>query len=509
MTNSKINPGQNNKMRSLVGMLAILCLSLSAQANVLPTSLVLYDGDVRVLKAPGVERVAVGNVDLISATLLKNEEVVLTAQQDGETTVLVWFEDGTREQMSVVVAKGNGYRQMPELRAMLSGIPGARLRTVGRQVVIDGRVSTEQLVQIKEAVKPYGDNVIVLAEEQSGAASKSDAAEVLNEVQAMLGKTPGISIKAVGRQIVIDGSLDQVDLNRIELVKKSYPDVLVLAQPTSEYDAPMVYFDVRITEFAKDDVEELGVNWSTSINGPTLAFNADGGTNKLYRGQFNSENGTFDNLNAVVGDAGSHAYWGIASELTSRINLLEKNGSALTLASPRLSARSGGKAQLTVGGEVPVVTSSISGPSVEYKDFGIMLNIEPKLYGKDQVATKVQAEISQLDKANQVGEYPAFKTRRTENDVQLRVGETLVLSGLVTEDSQSSNEGLVWLKDLPFIGGLFRNKSFKGNRTELVIFITPRLLTDAPDSVNAEEIKRQGRMIERYRKSAGAVELID
>ena len=199
----------------------------------------------------------------------------------------------------------------------------------------------------------------------------------------------------------------------------------------------------------------------------------------------------------------------VASELTSRINLLEKNGSALTLASPRLSARSGGKAQLTVGGEVPVVTSSISGPSVEYKDFGIMLNIEPKLYGKDQVATKVQAEISQLDKANQVGEYPAFKTRRTENDVQLRVGETLVLSGLVTEDSQSSNEGLAWLKDLPFIGGLFRNKSFKGNRTELVIFITPRLLTDAPDSVNAEEIKRQGRMIERYRKSAGAVELID
>ena len=89
------------------------------------------------------------------------------------------------------------------------------------------------LAQIKEAVKPYGDNVIVLAEEQSGAASKSDAAEVLNEVQAMLGKTPGISIKAVGRQIVIDGSLDQVDLNRIELVKKSYPDVLVLAQPTT------------------------------------------------------------------------------------------------------------------------------------------------------------------------------------------------------------------------------------------------------------------------------------
>ncbi|WP_312933101.1 type II and III secretion system protein family protein [Stutzerimonas nitrititolerans] len=495
-------------MRFLIGTMMILCLGVSAWATPLPQALVLYKGDVRVLSAPGVERVAVGNVELISATLLKNEEVVLTAEKDGETTVHIWFEDGSRRQMNVVVAKANGYRQLPELRAMLADIPGLRLRTVGRQVVIEGRVNASHLARIKEAAKAY-DNVVVLAEEQLGAATKADAAQVLEEVQAMLGHIPGISIKAVGRQIVIDGSLDQVDMNRIELIKNRYEDVLVLAQQASEYDSPMIYFDVRITEFAKDDVEELGVNWSTSINGPVLAFNADGGTNNLYRGQFASESGTFDRLNEVVGGVSPHAYWGIASELTSRINLLERNGSALTLASPRLSARSGGKAELTVGGEVPVVTSSISGPSVEYKDFGILLNIEPKLYGSDQIATKVKAEISQLDKANQIGEYPAFKTRRTENDVQLRVGETLVLSGLVTEDSQTSREGIVWLKDLPVLGHLFSNKSFKGNRTELVIFITPRLLTQAADSPNAEELKRQERMFERYRQDVGAIELID
>src|SRR5690606_14337841 len=309
------------------------------------------------------------------------------------------------------------------------------------------------------------------------------------EVKAMLGHIPGISINAVGRQIVIDGSLDQVDMNRIEVVKTSYDDVLVLAQHASESDSPMIYFDVRITEFAKDDVEELGVNWSTSIPGPYANFRADGGSEQTINGW--------------------EGNWGIASELTSRINLLEKNGSALTLASPRLSARSGGKAELTVGGEVPVVTSSISGPSVEYKDFGILLNIEPKLYGKDQVATKVKAEISQPDKANQIGEYPAFKTSRTENDVQLKVGETLVLSGLVTEDSQVSTEGIVWLKNVPFIGALFRNKSFKGNRTELVIFITPRLLIDAPDSPNALEIAREERMLQRYQENFGSIELID
>lgn len=496
------------KKQSVFGVLCALCLSGAGHAAELPNAVVLYDGDVRVLEAPGVERVAVGNVEIISATMLKNEEIVVTAQQPGETTVQVWFDDNTRKQMSVVVAKANGYRQFGELKALLSDIPGLKIRTVGRQVVLEGRLSGEYLTRVKEAAKFY-DNVLVLAEEQSGAATKADSGEVLAEVQAMLGQIPGIKIKSVGRQIVIDGDLHAVDMSRIDLLKERYPDVLVLAQPMSEFLAPMIYFDVRITEFAKDDVEELGVNWSTSINGPTLAFNADGGTNNLYRGQFDSASGTFDALNQVVGGAGSHAYWGIASELTSRINLLEKNGSALTLASPRLSARSGGKAELTVGGQVPVVTSSINGPSVEYKDFGILLNIAPQLYGSDQIATHVLAEISQLDKANQVGEYPAFKTRRTENEVQLKVGETLVLSGLVTEDSQSTKEGIVFLKDVPFIGSLFSNRSGKANRTELVIFITPRLMTAGANSPTQQELERQDNMIETYQATFGSIDLID
>lgn len=501
-------------IQKALGFFCATAWVVSAQAYDIPPSIVLYDGDVSVLEAPGVERVAVGNVEIISATMLKNEEVVVTAQKDGETTVHFWFDDGTRHKMSVVVAKANGYRQQAELKAMLSNVPGLKIRTVGRQVVLEGRLSPEYLNRVKEAAKFY-DNVLVLAEEQGGAANKVDSAEILAEVQAMLGQIPGIKIKPVGRQIVIDGDLHSIDMARIDLLKERYPDVLVLAQEMSEFLAPMIYFDVRITEFAKDDVEELGVNWSTNINGPTFAFNADGADNKMFRGQFASASGTFDKLNKAIdsqtGDyltVSPHAYWGIASELTSRINLLEKNGSALTLASPRLSARSGGKAELTVGGQVPVVTSSMNGPSVEYKDYGVLLNIAPQLYGSEMVSTHVKAEISQVDKANQVQGYPAFKTRRTENEVQLKVGETLVLSGLVSEDSQATVEGIAFLKDLPWIGGLFRNKSAQGKRTELVIFITPRLMT-GQDSPTADAQKQQDEMIQKYQKSFGNIELID
>jgi pilus assembly protein CpaC len=487
------------KARLLVLLMGMGTLTQAA-AESLPAQLTLYSGDVRVLEAPGIERLAVGNVEMISATLLKNQEMVLTAEGEGETTVQAWFTDGHREQMGVVVVKANGYRQIGELRALLSDVPGLKIRTVGRQVVLEGRLHSQDLQRVKDAVKFY-DNVLVLAEEQNGAAIKSDSGLMLEEVRAMLGQIPGISIKTVGRQIVVDGDLNQIDMDRIKLLQERYPDMLVLAQPMSQFVAPMIYFDVRITEFAKDDVEELGVNWSTSINGPSFAFSSDQRTNPYFRGQFPSDSGTFDDLNDAVGNTGTNGYWGIATEITSRINFLEKNGSALTLASPRLSARSGGVAELTVGGEVPVVTSSINGPSVEYKEFGIILNISPQIYGSDRVAAKVMAEISQLDKANQVGDYPAFKTRRTDNEVQLKIGETLVLSGLVNKDTQQTYEGVKWLQDIPVLGPFFRNKSFKGGQTELVIFITPELMTGTTATANQHELDRAERMLGDFEKT--------
>ncbi len=464
-------------MKSLLGIVLLgFGLILPAQADELPSYVNLYRGDVRVLSAPGIERLAVGDVEVVNAALLKNQEVVLTADKEGETTLQVWFADGHREQISVVVVKANGYRQIGELRALFSDVPGIKIRTVGRQVVIEGKLHPTDVQRIKDAVKFY-DNVLVLVEEQSGAAMAPDSNQTLEEVRSMLGQIPGISIKSVGRQIVIDGELAQRDLDRIDILKARYPDILMLAQPMSDFVAPMIYFDVRITEFAKNELEELGINWSTSINGPGITITKD-----------------FDS-NAIETD------WGIASAITSRINFLETTGAAITLASPRLSARSGGKAELTVGGEVPVVTSSINGPSVEYKDFGIILSIEPQIYGSDRIAAKVGAEISQLDKANQVGDYPAFKTRRTDNEVQLNVGETLVLAGLVTRDEQTVYEGVKWLQDVPVLGPFFRNKSFKGEKIELVIFITPKLMVGGPDGPSAMEVKRSETMLENFDKA--------
>jgi pilus assembly protein CpaC len=336
---------------------------------------------------------------------------------------------------------------------------------------------------------------------------ESNGYRELSEVRQLLKNVAGIDIRAVGRRVVVDGDLHSRDLERVTMVKQRYPNMLVLAQSISDFTQKMIYFDVKVMEFNKDDVEELGINWQTSIEGPGLRHTGTYNSNAYFRGS--DANGT-DPLAGVVGldvapgiaalalQNNPLTYWGLATEISSRINFLEKTGSALTLASPRLSTRSGGKAKLTVGGQVPVVTTTINGPSVEYKDFGILLEIEPELDPYGNLIAKVSTEVSQLDKANQVEGYPAFRTRHTDNDVAMRAGETLVLSGLITRDEQASYDKVKFLGDIPILGKLFQSKSFKGGETELVVFITPTVLEDLNVGKNREELERGDLMMQRH-----------
>jgi pilus assembly protein CpaC len=289
------------------------------------------------------------------------------------------------------------------------------------------------------------------------------------------------------------------------MVQKRYSNILVLAQPVSDFSQKMVYFDVKVMEFNKDDVEQLGINWQTSINGPALVHTATPNSNPFFRGQ-NPAADFKDPLSAGVLGAlqrGPLTHWGIATAISSSIDFLERNGSAMTLASPRLSARSGGKAKLNVGGQIPVITSSPAGQTVSYKDFGIILEIEPKLDPYGNLVAGVTTEVSQVDQANSVGGQPAFRTRKTNNDVSMKLGQTLVLAGLITREHQVNYAKVKWLGDIPILGALFRSKGFKGGKTELVVFITPRIMQDLASGINRTELDRADRMMGEFAKVIG------
>src|SRR5690606_35136270 len=160
---------------------------------------------------------------------------------------------------------------------------------------------------------------------------------------------------------------------------------------------------------------------------------------------------------------------------------------------------SGGTEGLTVGGEVPVITSSLSGSSVEYKDYGVILGIQPNLDLYGNITARVSVSISQLDLAQAVSGQPAFKKRATENDVKLRPGETLVLSGMITREEQMTYSDVKWLAKIPVLGWLFRSKSFTSGETEMVIFITPRVMENLAEGDNQELLERADAMVEAHR----------
>lgn len=444
---------------SLMPLLALAWhSSLLAQNKYLPEMLTLYAGESKVLTVDDITRIAVGKSSLVSSTILKHGELVFTAEEVGETNMQVWFGDGSREEVSLIVVESNSLREIIEIKQLLSDVAG-------------------------------------------------------------------IKIKAVGRRLVIEGNVMARDLERINIVKQRYPNVLVLAQEGNEFMEEMIYFDVRVTEFNSDDLENLGIAWDTNIAGPTGTYrkewrgdNYTAGTGPLAdisniglgldidTGNFDPDNnnsgyGALEIAALLSAQQTGITTWGIASTIASRISFLEHTGSAVTLASPRLSTRSGGSAELQVGGQIPVVTTSVNGPTVQYKDYGIILRVEPKLDLYGNIAAKVMTEVSQLDVANSVGGYPALKSRKTENDIRLKPGETLVLAGLLTQEDAKSVDKVKWLADIPILGQLFQSKSYTQKRTELVIFLTPTLMGDLSQGINQVEVERSKKFMATFDES--------
>ena len=423
----------SKRMIAMAVLMLLPQLTLAARDRVLDTMLTLYQGESKVISAPNVERIAMGNTSLVSSTLLESGEIVLTADEAGETNMQVWFTNGSLESLQLVVAPKNGWRESLEIKKLLGQIPGIRISTVGRRVVVDG-------------------------------------------------------------------NLEARDLERVNMVKERYDDMLILAREITEYEQKMVYFDVRITEFDRDVTEELGINWSKQAAGPTIGYASIWQQEKGLI----PENDPNDVLADLTGlNKAEGLFWGISTGFTSVIDLLEQTGVSITLAEPRLSTRSGGSASLTVGGEVPVVVSNTNGSSVEYKDYGVLLGVSPKIDMYDNITANVSVSISQLDLANAVDGQPAFKKRATENDVVLRPGETLVLSGLITQEEQLTSSNVKWLADIPVLGALFRSKSFTSGTTEMVIFMTPHIVGDVTTGVNKAELDRAEKMVKDFEEKVG------
>jgi pilus assembly protein CpaC len=186
----------------------------------------------------------------------------------------------------------------------------------------------------------------------------------------------------------------------------------------------------------------------------------------------------------------------MTSIITSTINMAVNNGDAFVLAAPELSTRSGGKAEFLAGGQIPVVSpaSGTAPATVQFKDYGIKLSIEPVTDEKGNVSATLDTEISSVDPSVAVMGNPGFLTRKTKSQFNVQEGQTIVISGLVNTELAKDISKLAGLGNLPILGALFRSNNFRAGRTDLVILVTPTVVDPSVEAIKkASEIQNSAK----------------
>jgi pilus assembly protein CpaC len=234
----------------------------------------------------------------------------------------------------------------------------------------------------------------------------------------------------------------------------------------------MVQLQVRLIEVRRDQLQRLGLRWDAEAAGPTVTASAGGGAGALS-----------------IGAA-------LLSEVTSRIDLLQQQGLAYTLAEPVLSCRSGEVARFVSGGEIPIpVTDGLGATDVQFKEYGMILEVRPRVGREGAIYAGVEIELSQIDASVRVGDYPGFIKRRTTTAINALEGETVVLAGLLMQERGRDRSAVPGLGALPLAGALFRSNRNLRRESELLVLITPRRFVGGQPGV--VELIDQRSMIER------------
>ncbi len=177
-------------------------------------------------------------------------------------------------------------------------------------------------------------------------------------------------------------------------------------------------------------------------------------------------------------------------DVLGALDLSERLGLITTLSQPNLTALSGETATFLAGGEFPIpISQGLGNVAIEYRDFGVSLSYTPTVLANGRISMRVRPEVSELSSQGSVTlngfQVPALTIRRTETTVELGSGQSFMIAGLMSTNSQNALDKAPGLGDVPILGNLFRSREFRRGETELVIVVTPYLVKP----VNANDIK--------------------
>ncbi|GAA0769642.1 pilus assembly protein CpaC [Erythromicrobium ramosum] len=429
-----------------VPMAAMPAATATAQQVVSPAQeIVLSIGKGELVTVPGnMADVFVANDAVADVQVKSQRQLYVFGKAGGETTIYASNERGDVI-FSANIRVGSNIGSIDQMLAM--AMPDAKV-----------------------SVSTMGANTVLLT---GTVAAPEDAAEAERLVTAFLGK----------------------EANVISRLKTATP--------------LQVNLHVKFAEVSRSLVREIGGNLQVADATSGFRFGvgtgrAIGGGEFNYGGPLGVGNGAAqtsiklpdgtDLIGPSIDTQGGTSLAGLGKlfglNMLGALDLSERLGLVTTITEPNLTALSGETATFLAGGEFPIpIAQGLGQVTVQFRQFGVSLAYTPTVLSSGRISMRVRPEVSELSTQGAITlngfQVPAITTRRTETTVELGSGQSFMIAGLMSANSQNQLEKAPGLGDVPILGNLFRSRQFRKGETELVIIVTPYLV----NPVNASDIK--------------------
>lgn len=539
---------KQGRQYTLFVLIAVTALALwPAIGDCAPIAKVLRVGDSEVLECKDLTRAAIGDPLIADVAPLTSNEILVNAKMPGKTVLYIWDKSGRAVYNITVIPKELDLPALCSAVETEIADPRISVRGVGNTLILEGTVSREAEASRAEAIAQavvevnifHGSSSGTKEEEIKSVARPDGDSFVIEKVSAQkkadIGAEMGLRSPRIVNLIQIEKALDDVSvrtletanalrqgLNNPKLTVRALPGSVVLVEgkvgtkselaqvdqlikgwekeSTDGLSGPMgetketvtmvnavqidssvaqqVMVRAQIVDMDKRALKEFGVDWGRVVGGNVLdqpwLIGQDGtGPFDIFGG---GEFLRFDPIGA-------------------RVRALEEQNRAKVLSEPNLLVLDEEEGSMLVGGEIPIPVIQSGGVGVsaavtiEYKEFGVKLVVRPSIMDENTLQLRIMPEVSSLDFTNALEisgfQIPALKTRRADTTVNIRDGQSLIIGGLLQNETAKLVKQIPVLGNLPVLGELFKSRRFIEGETELVIIISPQIVK--PNNIAASQ----------------------
>jgi pilus assembly protein CpaC len=490
------------------------------QGNTSTTQFVTIPVDkAAVIKLPdNVRDVIVANPDIIDAVVRTSRQVYLFAKKAGQTNAFFFTEDN-RQILNLEINVGWDNKELE--RIYLQQMPSSQLKvtSLGDNIILSGSVRSASHVKLAKdiATRMTGspdkvvNNISISGQEQ--VTIKVKVAEMQRTILKQLGidwntafqigqfagglkfingfganGTPltGLSAGSHNNGQVIGAGMNIPGIG--SLPNFASTGVLETLIATLTNDNSTLLSEIKDSKTQIKTLQSSGAAGSAEI---IQSLQNDIAINNQKILSNNQALIDLQNKSATATKTGNQysstdrsiGYTGKNASIDGALKALERHNLIKTLAEPTLTALSGESAKFLAGGEIPyIVNGTLGQASVDFKPYGVGLAFTPMVLSDNRISLKVSTEVSDLSSENVVAansSYPGIAVRRAETTVEMPSGGSIVMAGLIQENTRRALDSTPGVKEIPVLGPLFKSNDFKTQESELIILATPYLVEPA------------------------------